>query len=223
MVSQIYQAIESIFPPIRIIKNYYSKFFGAKRYKYLCETIRNNRCRKIMEIGTWDGEHALQMIREAKKFHGRGVEYYGFDLFEFLDERLCLKEFSKRPPKLKEVARELQKTDCRVRLFRGDTKEVLPKVVEKLPGMDFIFIDGGHSVETIENDWKYAQRLMANHTVVIFDDYWNREDAGCKKVIEEIDRSEFNVEILPIRDRFRGTSGSLRINFVKVQKIKKWE
>ena len=106
MVSQIYRVIELIFPPIKIVKNCYTKFFGAKRYKYLFEIIKNNRCRRIMEIGTWNGEHALQMIRQAKKIHGRSVEYYGFDLFELLDDRVYSKELSKKPPKLKEVARQ---------------------------------------------------------------------------------------------------------------------
>ncbi|MCK4245258.1 MAG: class I SAM-dependent methyltransferase [Candidatus Omnitrophica bacterium] len=173
-----------------------------------------------MEIGTWNGEHALQMIRQAKKFHGRSVEYYGFDLFELLDDKVCSKELSKKPTKLKDVARKLQKTNCKIKLFRGGTKETLPKSVGKLPKMDFIFIDGGHSIGTIENDWEYTQQFMAKHTIVIFDDYWNRENAGCKKVIEKIDRSKFSVEILPIQDKFKGTSGILKINFVKVRKSK---
>ena len=171
-----------------------------------------------MEIGTWNGEHALQMIREAKKNYGRSVEYYGFDLFELLDDKVRSKEHSKKFSKLKDVTGKLQKTNCQIKLFQGDTKETLPKVAGKLPKMDFIFIDGGHSIETIKNDWEYSQQLMAKRTVVIFDDYWNREDAGCKKVIEKIDRSKFSVEILPMQDKFKETSDILKINFVKVQK-----
>jgi hypothetical protein len=41
---------------------------------------------------------------------------------------------------------------AKIFLFKGDTREVLPKVVNTLPMMDFIFIDSGHSLETIEND-----------------------------------------------------------------------
>jgi len=62
------------------------QMFGPLKYKYLFEIIRNNKCRRIMEIGTWNGEHALQMIEEAKKnFAPNEVEYYGFDLFELFE------------------------------------------------------------------------------------------------------------------------------------------
>lgn len=220
MIERIYNAIESKFSSIKMFKNCYNKFFGPKRYRYLFEFIRDNRCKKIMEIGTWNGEHALQMIEVAKKFYGTEVEYYGFDLFEFLDKKTYyLKELPKIPPTLEEVRNKLKKTNCKSILFQGDTKEILPKVVKNLPKMDFIFIDGGHSIETIENDWGYAQQLMTKDTILIFDDYWNRSDAGCKKIVEKIDKIKFNVEILPIQDKFIKRRGILTINFVKVQKI----
>ena len=219
MIEQIYYTIESKFPLIKILKNSYNKYFGPKRYKYLFEIIRDSRRKKIMEIGTWNGEHALQMIQVAKKIHVTGVEYYGFDLFELLDNEVYLEEVSKRPPTLKEVKNKLEKTGCKINLFQGDTRDILPKVVKNLPKMDFIFIDGGHSIETIENDWKCAQQLMTNDTVLIFDDYWNRSDVGCKKVIEKIDKIKFNVEILPVQDKFIKKWGILKINFVRVQKI----
>jgi len=218
MIEQIYYAIESKFPLIKIFKNIYNRFFGPKRYKYLFEIIGEKGCKKIMEIGTWNGEHALQMIQAAKKNHGTEVEYYGFDLFELVDKEMYLKEISKNPPTLEEVKNKLEKTNCKINLFRGNTREVLPKIVKNLSKMDLIFIDGGHSIETIENDWKYAQQLMTTDTVLIFDDYWNRSDAGCKRVIEKIDKTKFNVEILPIQDKFIKKWGILKINFVKVQK-----
>jgi hypothetical protein len=59
---------------------------------------------------------------------------------------------------------------AKIFLFKGDTREVLPKVVNTLPMMDFIFIDGGHSLETMENDWRYAQVVMGLNTFVVFDE-----------------------------------------------------
>jgi len=58
---------------------------------------------------------------------------------------------------------------------------------------------------------------MGTQTVVIFDDYWNREDAGCKRVIEDIDKTKFEVKILPIQDKFKEEWGTLKINFVQVK------
>jgi hypothetical protein len=84
--------------------------------------------------------------------------------------------------------------------------------------MDLIFIDGGHSIETISNDWTYARKLMHDHTLVIFDDYWNRDDAGAKPIIERIDVTKYDVQVLPIQDRFKKEWGTLIINFVSVRK-----
>ena len=175
-----------------------------------------------MEIGTWNGRHALQMIKEAQKNSSpEEIEYYGFDLFELLDSETYLKEFSKAPPTLETVRETLQQTNAKIYLYKGYTIDTLPKVINELPKMDFVFIDGGHSIETIQNDWKYVQEVMADKTTVIFDDYWNREDAGCKRVIEGIDKTKFEVKILPIQDKFKKEWGILKINFVQVNKIQK--
>lgn len=220
MIKKIYYKIEPIFPPIKIVKKIYRKWRGPKRYKYLFEIIKNNRCKRIMEVGTWDGEHASQMIKVAKKnFRPEETEYYGFDLFELLNDEMAQEEYALIPPNLEKVENRLEKTKAKIHLYRGNTNDTLPKVINKLPKMDFVFIDGGHSLETVQNDWKYVQQVMGYHTVVIFDDYWNREDLGCKKVVEGIDRGKFKVNIVPIQDRFKTKQGILTINLVQVQKI----
>jgi predicted O-methyltransferase YrrM len=195
-------------------------FLGPKRYQYLFQTIDQKHCRRIMEIGTWNGRRALQMIERAKKYRPAGeVEYYGFDLFELMTEAINQAELSKKPPTCDEVKRQLVESGAKIFLYKGFTQNTLPEVVEKLPKMDLIFIDGGHSLETITNDWNYAAQLMDKNTVVIFDDYYfDRNDVGCKRIVEGIDPNEFQVTILPRRDRFRKGWGLLSINFVKVEK-----
>ena len=192
----------------------------AKRYQYLFETIDQKHCRHIMEIGTWSGRRALQMIERAKKFHpAEEIEYYGFDLFELMTKEVNKEELSKKPPTQEEVQKLLSSTGARISLFQGFTQNTLPQVLGKLPEMDMIFIDGGHSLETIANDWNYSQQLMGRNTVVIFDDYYfDHDDVGCKPIIEAIDPNEYEVTILPRRDRFLKTWGILSINFVKVEK-----
>jgi len=85
--------------------------------------------------------------------------------------------------------------------------------------MDFIFIDGGHSIETIQNNWKYSKQLIHDYTVVVFDDFYRDiENLGCKKILDSIDRNEFLVEILQPTDKFKKNQGVLCVNFVKVTK-----
>ena len=173
-----------------------------------------------MEIGTWNGRRALQMIERAKIFHpAEQIEYYGFDLFELMTKEVNKEELSKKPPTQEEVQKLLASTGAKISLFQGFTQNTLPQVVGKFPIMDMIFIDGGHSLETIANDWNYSLPLMDKNTVVIFDDYYfDRDDVGCKQIIETIDPNEYEVRVLPRRDRFLKTYGILSINFVQVQK-----
>jgi len=172
-----------------------------------------------MEIGVWKGRHALQMIETAKKYWPADkIEYYGFDLFEDINKQKITGEFAKKPPFYHKVKKRLQKTDVKIILHKGDTVQIFPSVINNLPKMDFIFIDGGHSIETVQNDWKYSKELMHDKTVLIFDDYWNREDAGCKKIVDSIDKKEFSVEIMEPADKFKKDWGILSINCVKIMK-----
>lgn len=212
---------------IRIfLKRIYSCLRGeekTRRYGYLFETIKEAKCRRIMEIGTWNGERGLQMIKTAQKFHApEEVEYYGFDIFELMNDEICVKEVSKKPPIMEEVKNRLETSGAKIYVFKGFTEEVMPKIMPSLPKMDFVFIDGGHSIETITNDWNYTQQVMDGKTIVIFDDYWSgewgkRKDAGCQSLIDSLDRSRFEVKILPVTDSFRKDWGMLFINFALVR------
>lgn len=195
-------------------------FSRKRRYQYLKEIIEKNNCRKIMEIGTWNGNQAIRMIETAKKLYpASDIEYYGFDLFELLDEKTALEELTKVPPPMKKVKKKLEKTGANIYLFKGDTKETLPKVINNLPKMDLVFIDGGHSIPTIKNDWEQVKKIMDDKTIVIFDDYYHkRDDVGCKKIIEGIDANSYKVSILPIKDTFKTRWGFLEISFVQVKK-----
>jgi hypothetical protein len=159
------------------------------------------------------------MIKTAQRFE-KNISYYGFDLFEDLGEAGYHAELSKRPPTMAEVQFLIETAGAHVQLFKGNTLETLPQAVSSLPKMDFIFIDGGHSNETIQNDWNAVKALMHQHTVVIFDDYWrNRTDAGCKQVVDAIDRNVYSVSILPEVDTFENKDfGRLEISFAKVEK-----
>lgn len=139
---------------LRKISSVVGSLAGPRRYKNLFKIIRENKCRKIMEIGTWNGDHAVEMVKSAcSNFQPKEIEYYGFDLFENALETALKEEFSKAaPPSLSSVKSKLEKTGAQIFLYKGNTRQVLPKVVGELPMMDFVFIDGGHSIETIKND-----------------------------------------------------------------------
>jgi len=193
-----------------------------KRYDQLFDEVRNVKPANIMEIGVWKGERAKKMIELAKRYNtSDSIHYYGFDLFEIMDEEKYSKEMSKQPPSIKAIEDKLGDMGAHIHLFKGDTTQTLPNVVSDLPKMDLVFIDGGHSLETIENDWLYVSKLLKSGSMVIFDDYWpNRMDAGSKVAVDAIDRKEYSVTILPVLDEFDTTPfGPLKIQFAKVVKI----
>jgi predicted O-methyltransferase YrrM len=199
-----------------------TRVLRGTRYKQLFEEINKCKPANIMEIGTWNGNTALKMIESASKYRSApNINYYGFDMFENLTEKDYLNEISKHPPSLKTVAELLSSTGANIKLYKGNTHDTLPKYLPELPKMDFVFIDGGHSIETIRNDWNQISDHIADNGVVIFDDYWvNKTDHGCKPILDSIDTARFRVELLPILDNYLNKNfGRLSIKLAKVTRI----
>lgn len=220
MFREIYYKIEGLFPFINILRILYLKLTHKKpkRYDYLFEIIKQNKCKEIMEIGIWNGFHALQMIKAAQESSPyTRITYFGFDLFE--DFNIVKLNGNKIPSSLAVIRNKLEKTGAEICLVKGYTQDTLPNFCQHYRSqMDFIFIDGGHSRKTIMSDWLNIQKIMDDKTIVIFDDYWNKTDAGCKTLIDDLNRDYWDVEVLPIVDKFQRDWGVLEIRFVKVQR-----
>jgi predicted O-methyltransferase YrrM len=193
-----------------------------RRYVELFRTIYERRRRSLVEIGTWNGVHAEQMIRTAAAHvDAAEVRYRGFDLFEDLTDEQLKSEFSKRPPAYETVLERLQATGADVALIRGNTRITLPRSSDILSAADLVFIDGGHSIETITADWDAVRAAMQPDTIVIFDDYYpDPEPAlsglGCQSIVDGLDRSTYRVEVLPTMDAFPQPWGVLRVRMARV-------
>ncbi|KXA91027.1 hypothetical protein AKJ40_04590 [candidate division MSBL1 archaeon SCGC-AAA259M10] len=136
-----------------------------------------------MEIGVDTGDNAVSMVKSAmKNFPPEKIEYYGFDTFS-----------GKNNNQLERVKRRLSKTGCRFELYKGDSTETLPRNIGDLTKMDLIFIDGGHAYQVTKSDWENSKVLMHSNTAVFFHNY---DFSGPKKVVDDIPRKKFNVEIL---------------------------
>jgi predicted O-methyltransferase YrrM len=158
-----------------------SNRLGYGSHSILNEYIFENKCKRIMEIGVADGENARSMVEVAiQNFLSDEVEYYGFDFFD--DDS-----------KMKQIRQKLEETGCRFRLFKGDSVETLHRIVKTLPKMDLIFIDGGHSYETVKNDWENSKTLIHERTAVFFHNY---NFSGVKRLVDSISREEYQVKII---------------------------
>ena len=188
--------------------------FITPRYENLTRIAWDIKAKTFLEIGTWRGVTAKNLILTAKEYADASEIYYaGIDLFELMTQELFKQEHSKMPPKHSTVLVELQALGVPVTLYKGFSNGVLPKLPDKK--FDMIYIDGGHRDKTIDQDWIDVQRFIDDKTVIVFDDYrHNHPGVGCKVLIDELGRGKWGVEILEPTETFKFG----KINMVKVWK-----
>lgn len=194
------------------------KKIPALRYENLFKQINKFKPTSIMEIGVWLGDTAVKMIKTAQQ-HNPQITYLGFDLFENItDEEIILEHSKLRKAIYDEVYEKLHKTGADIYLYQGYTRNTLPEVSER--PIDFIFIDGGHSPETIQSDWDNIQKFIGPETIVIFDDYfYDKTDLGCKLLIDSLGQSNDNkwkVNLLEPIDHFPKEGWTQHTQMVKV-------
>lgn len=177
--------------------------FGPQRYEQLIEIVAQHKPNNVMEIGTWRGERALQMKNASPD-----MSYLGFDLFEDASHETDMHEKNVKPHhSIEEVGKFLQSNNLDAMLVKGNTNETIPAFIEENPDYkaDLIYIDGGHAVETIQNDLNNAYKVLAPDGVIVLDDYYedmpntDLEKWGCNTVIEKL-----NFELLPVADPVNG-------------------
>ncbi len=208
----IYNYFETRFSILRY------NFSSYRRYSNILKIILNIKPSKIIEIGVYKGKRSIEMIKAAKSFNSK-ISFYGFDLFEMFYEKKDMigKEFSKYPSN-KIIIKEILKKHADVNLIKGNTLKTLPKFKKKNK-FDFIFIDGGHSLKTIKNDWKYMKKFMHKNSVVVFDDYYLGDKNiikkfGCNKLIENLSK-DYQVSFLEPKDYI--PSSKIYVQLVKVE------
>lgn len=180
-----------------------------------------------MEIGTWNGVHGSRMLNQARQYRKNAI-YYGFDLFEDMNSTIAKKEINPKAVVTKEdvvknFAKEGFTLNIDYHLIKGLTKETIPRFIATSrtlrETMDFIFIDGGHSLETISDDLENCVQLMDKESVLLMDDYYeNRDDVGAKAVIEFYAREDgYTFKKLEPMDRVSNKDlGELEVSIIKV-------
>ena len=191
------------------------------RYKQIDLIIDYLKPASIVEIGTWNGDRAINIAQAALKHH-TFVHYWGFDVFEHVADNHDQRELNVKPhTPLKDVRAKLkifreQHPGFSFDLIKGDSRLTLhhpdlpvwshPNTgnLVQLTEADLVFIDGGHSVETVENDF---DRLRGCKNILM-DDYYtpcNRglcpdvTKFGCNQLVEKVPHW-----VLPVRDPVAG-------------------
>tara|TARA_Y100001958_G_C21071812_1_gene431049 strand:+ start:315 stop:806 length:492 start_codon:yes stop_codon:yes gene_type:complete len=160
------------------------------------------------------------MIQAARIFN-KNIEYFGFDLFEMIDSNIQKKELSKIPNSEKDTLKNLSKY-AKVKLFKGYTTKTLDKLKNKK--VDLIFIDGGHKLSTIKNDWTKSKKFQKKNTIIIFDDYYLHDKKiikhfGCNLVINKISEKKYLKKFCFFVDNFIHLKKKLCIKMIFLKKL----
>ena len=185
------------------------------RYKQLADLVRHYAKDTIVEVGTWNGGRAIEMSLAAFEKSDK-VHYVGFDLFEEATEELDKVELnSKRHNTLDAVTNRLNAfaekmkesgKEFTFKLYKGDSKETLPKAKEDIASCTFAYIDGGHSEATVRSDYEHLEHVP----VIVFDDYFTKDADG--NILEDeylgtnrlFNSLEGRRLVLPSTDRVKG-------------------
>lgn len=177
------------------------------RYKQLIDIVREKQPKVILEVGTWNGGRALEMLEAAPD-----AEYWGFDLFEGATEQTDIDEFNVKAHYSKSTV-ALRLAAYKAVLCKGNTRGMLPIFARNMlrrvdaARIDLAFIDGGHSVETIASDWKNILPVMRKGGTIVLDDFYSAMSdntlayIGCNSLVAEMNGA---ATILPVADPVAG-------------------
>jgi len=138
------------------------------RLVYFDAAIAAVKPKTIVEIGTNKGHTAHKLIRRALQYNDR-IHYIGYDLFELANEETNklerngkgIGDYAHAAQKIKKI--QNSNPGVSFELHRGFTTDTLTLPVVA----DFVFIDGGHSYDTVKHDYS----MVKDSRIIFFDDY----------------------------------------------------
>ena len=179
--------------------------------------------KNVLEIGVFCGVTARNTCDLLEKINGKDFSYIGVDLFgsdqsEIKDEiePTFLKDQKFSNPlkniyynyilrenlnSIKSVSKLLKKYSNNIKLIAGDTNKVLKEI--NLQKIDFVFLDGGHSYQTVTSDLSILYESMrGKNKVVLCDDYGQASFIQeVKNAIDDFSNKN-NIKVNTIENRF---------------------
>jgi predicted O-methyltransferase YrrM len=182
----------------------------------LLNEIKNYKPKNFLEVGVFQGVTSRNVCEMLKKIHDNNFKYYGVDIFEESDEKTDLKESTLKSNKIsnpfkhlifniilkknlnsfESVRKLLEKFESNVFLIKGYSHEALLKI--DISEIEFVFLDGGHSYETVKEDLRLILKDIKKNMIIICDDY-DQGGYGVKRAVDELKNQV--TDVINLNDR----------------------
>ena len=187
------------------------------------ERLSNHSPKSVLEIGVFCGVTARNTCDFLHKTNGNDFNYIGIDLFGINQsnnkdeiEPTFLKDQKFSNPlkniyynyilkenlnSIESVQKLLQEYSKNIKLIAGDTNKVLKEI--DLQKIDFVFLDGGHSYETVTNDLSILYESMKDQKKIILCDDYGKEShiLEVEKAVNDFTQKK-NLKLNLIENRF---------------------
>jgi len=187
------------------------------------ERLSEHNPKNVLEIGVFCGVTARNTCDLLSKTNGKNFSYIGVDLFgsnqneqkdeiepTFLKDQKFSNPFKniyynyilkENLNSIKSVNKLLNKYSDNIKLIAGDTNKVLKEI--NLNNIDFTFLDGGHSYQTVINDLTILYDSMKDKKKVILCDDYGKESyiPEVEKAINDFTKQN-NLKLNLIENRF---------------------
>ncbi len=196
----------------------YKKYFRKTSLKqkgvgnFFLEEIRKKKPKIFLEVGVFHGVTARNVCELLYEIHKNDFKYIGLDLFEETEEnksevipstffsnpfkRIYFSYIKKYNPYTKEGVEDLlKKFKDNINLIKGNSNLILKKI--DMSKVDYVFLDGGHSYETVKNDLECCMEVINSNGTILCDDYNFGHLPDVKNAIDNfVKENNFTCEIL---------------------------
>ena len=169
----------------------------------LLDQIELYKPKNFLEVGVFQGVTSRNVCEKLNLINDGKFTFHGIDIFESTNSLIDKKEMTSKHNKLsnpfknflfniilkknlyslESIYEFLSKFRDNVHLYKGFSDSELPKI--DLSTIDMIFLDGGHSYETVSNDLFIILKGIKKGKVILCDDY-DQESYGVKKAVDEL-------------------------------------
>ena len=169
----------------------------------LLEQIEIYKPQNFLEVGVFQGVTSKNVCEKLYEINKENFLFHGIDVFENTDSNFDSREKTTKHNRLSNPLKHLifniilkknlfsieniydflKKFKDNVNLYKGFSDTELLKI--DMSKIDMIFLDGGHSYETVKNDLFLILKGIKKNKIIICDDY-DQKNYGVKKAVDEL-------------------------------------